>query len=227
MNPLLRSRAAHVFVESLATPLLSAEDAHHLLRVQRLRDGETVTVSDGRGGWRACVLASGELVPAGPVERIGPPTSTSITIAAAIPKGDRAEWMVQKLTEVGVDRIVLVDCARSVVRWSGDRAARNSERLARVAREAAMQSRRTNLPLVEGPLPVVEVLSRPGTVAAEPGAQPWPPMAGTTTVVVGPEGGFTAEELAHAAGVVSLGETVLRVETAAVVAAALAAHVHS
>jgi 16S rRNA (uracil1498-N3)-methyltransferase len=220
VNPLLRSSAAHVFVESLAAPTLDAEDAHHLLRVQRLRDGEVVTVSDGRGGWRACVLAAGELASAGPLQQTAP-NLPSVTIAAAIPKGDRAEWMVQKLTEVGVDRIVLVDCARSVVRWSGERAARSRERLFRVAREAAMQSRRTYLPVVEGPLPVVEVLARPGTVAAEPGAQPWPPMVGATTVVVGPEGGFTAAELAHAAGVVSLGETVLRVETAAVVAAVL------
>ena len=55
-----------------------------------------------------------------------------MTIAAAIPKGDRPEWMVQKLTELGVAAIVLVDCARSVVRWDGERAAGHRDRLARI-----------------------------------------------------------------------------------------------
>lgn len=225
MNPVLRSSAAHVFVESLAVPVLSADDAHHLLRVQRLRDGEAVTACDGQGEWRPCVLTGGELVPVGAAEQ-SPPT-TPITIAAAIPKGDRAEWMVQKLTEVGVDHIVLVECARSVVHWSADRAVRNRERLSRVAREAAMQSRRTRLATVEGPLPVVEVLARPGAVAAEPGAPRWSGAMTATAVVVGPEGGFTAAELAHAADTVSLGDTVLRVETAAVVAGVLASFARS
>ena len=56
MNPALRSSAAHVFVGSLAAPELDPDDAHHLVRVLRLRDGEPITASDGRGGWRSCTL---------------------------------------------------------------------------------------------------------------------------------------------------------------------------
>jgi 16S rRNA (uracil1498-N3)-methyltransferase len=217
MNPALRSSAAHVFVESLAAPELHPDDAHHLVRVLRLRDGEAVTASDGNGGWRPCTLAGGALRAVGEV--VQEPLQSAVTIAAAIPKGERLEWMVQKLTEVGVARIVLVECARSVVRWQGERVPRQMERLARVAREASMQSRRVCLPEVVGPVPFTAAVSAPGVVLADPAGAPW---AGEGTIVVGPEGGFTAEELADAAATVSLGHTVLRVETAALVAAVLA-----
>ena len=85
---------------------------------------------------------------------------------------------------------------------------------------AAAQCRRLTLPAVEGPVPYETVLagSPPGLVVAEPGG---PPMTATTTcVLVGPEGGFTPEELALAPGLVGLADTVLRAETAAVVAGA-------
>ncbi len=231
MNPLLRSSAAHVFVASLDEPELDSDDAHHLVRVLRLRDGEAVTASDGLGGWRPCVLSGGGLQVAG--EAVREPQPAPVVIAAAVPKGDRAEWMVQKLTEVGVTRLVLVDCARSVVRWTGERAERQRMRLMRVAREAAMQSRRVWLPSVEGPLPYSEVVRGPGVVVAEPGGAPWsasmattvrPDTDGAITVVIGPEGGFGPEELALAPALVSLGEHVLRVETAALVAAVRLVH---
>src|SRR6478609_8691653 len=76
---------------------------------------ETVTVSDGRGRWRTARWRAGGLEADGEVR--ADETPPGVTIAAAIPKGDRLEWMAQKLTEVGVGTIVLVDCARSVVRW--------------------------------------------------------------------------------------------------------------
>ncbi|MEN9646827.1 MAG: putative ribosomal small subunit methyltransferase [Actinomycetota bacterium] len=214
MNPALRHSAAHVFVESLDAPELSPDDAHHLFRVLRVRDGEVVTVSDGVGGWRAMRAAGGALVPDGPVER--EPAPAPCTIAAAIPKGDRAEWMVQKLTEIGVSEIVLLHCARSVVRWEGERGAKQLARLQRVAREAAVQSRRVWLPVVRGPVTFAEAAALPGAMLAEPdGARG---VAGST-VIIGPEGGFSAEELAAPLPRRRLVDTVLRVETAAIVAA--------
>ena len=73
-----------------------------------------------------------------------------MTIAVAPPKGERLEWLVQKCTEVGVDQLVLLVAERSVVRWDADRAARQLERLRRIAAEAAMQSRRVWLPTRDG-----------------------------------------------------------------------------
>jgi 16S rRNA (uracil1498-N3)-methyltransferase len=214
VNPALRSSAAHVFVASVEVPEPSPDDLHHLVRVLRLRDGEVVTVSDGVGAWRVTELAGGALVPRGEVQRVEAPQPC--TIAAAIPKGDRLEWMVQKLTEVGVTEIVLVHCARSVVRWDGDRAAKQLARLQRVAREAAVQSRRVWLPTLRGPVPFAEAATIPGVVLAEPDGQPG---IAASAVIIGPEGGFSAEELSLPLARLRLVDTVLRVETAAVVAA--------
>ena len=83
------------------------------------------------------------------------------TVAFAIPKADRPEWIVQKLTELGVARIVLLHAERSVVRWDGDRAARHLRKLRRVAVEALEQSRGSGCPTIVGPVPAADVL--PGT----------------------------------------------------------------
>lgn len=218
MNPALRTSAAHVFVESLADLTVHPDDGHHLFRVLRIREGECVTVSDGRGSWQATEVVGQSLRPAG--DPICDQVAPELTIASAIPKGDRAEWMVQKLTEIGVAEIVLLHCDRSVVRWEGDRAERPLARLRRVAKEAAMQSRRVWLPTVSGPVAVADVLVQEAVVVAEPAGVPvnmlgWSPRA----VVIGPEGGFSAGELASATQMVALGSNVLRIETAAMVAA--------
>lgn len=221
MRQALRSSAAHVFVDSLAAPQLTEEDQHHLLRVLRLRDGEPVTVSDGRGSWRACVVAGSSVVPTSAVEvEPVPPVCEVIT---AIPKGDRVDWLVQKLTEIGATRIVFLHCDRSVVRWSGDRGRRQLARMMRIARDASMQSRRVHLPLVEGPVEfaaAVAAADPASTVVAEPdGGAP----GMFRSVLVGPEGGFSPAELevaaAHSLRTVSLSDQVLRVETAGLVAA--------
>ena len=208
-----------MFVASLDAPELDPGDAHHLQRALRLRDGTEVTVTDGVGNWSLAVLA------AGAVELIGerrhvPAPQRDVTIAAAIPKGDRLEWMVHKLTELGAAHIVLLDCARSVVRWDGERAARHLDRLGKVVREAAMQSRRTRRPDVLGPVSVDELRRRSGVVMADPEGRALPSSADAVTVAIGPEGGFTTEETAGAP-LVALSDHVLRVETAAIAAAVL------
>ena len=219
MNPALRSSAAHVFVQSLAAPELHPDDAHHLFRVLRVRDGEVVTVTDGGGGWLVTQVAGQVLHPVS--DPVFEPAPAQLTIASAIPKGDRAEWLVQKLTEIGVARIVLVHCARSAVRWEGERGERHLQRARRVAREAAMQSRRVWMPDIAGPESLSAVVLQPNVVLAAPeGVAPADLAVTPATVVIGPEGGFTPDELACGAPSVRLGDTILRVETAAIVAAA-------
>jgi 16S rRNA (uracil1498-N3)-methyltransferase len=208
-----------VFVDDLESPALAPPDRHHLERVLRLRPGDPVTASDGRGGLRPCVLvAGGGLEPTGPPARHGRP-SPPITVAMAAAKGERSEWAVQKLTEAGVDEIVVFVADRSVVRWEGERAGRHLERLARVAREAAMQSRRVWLPAVRGVATFAAVAARPGAALADPGGAP--PSLSTPVVLVGPEGGWSDAERACGLPRVALGDGVLRVETAAVAAGLL------
>ncbi|MFP5489798.1 MAG: RsmE family RNA methyltransferase [Acidimicrobiia bacterium] len=215
----LRRAAAHVVVADVTVPVLGDDDAHNVFRVLRVGDGDVVSVTDGRGSWRLCRAAGGSIEPISDVETEDPPEHP-VTIAFTIPKMDRPEWIVQKLTELDVDRIVLLEADRSVVRWDEQRAAKHLAKLRRVAAEAAQQCRRVFVPEVVGPVPALSFL--PGAVAAEPGDHP---VAGAGpdaahVIAIGPEGGWSDRELAAAAGFVSLGPTVLRVETAALVAAA-------
>jgi 16S rRNA (uracil1498-N3)-methyltransferase len=216
MNPLLRGSAAHVFVELLDDPQLTPDDLHHLGRVLRLRAGAAVTCSDGQGAWRPCEFTGGGLLPTAGIER---DEAQSVHVYAAIPKGDRLDWMVQKLTEVGVTRLTLVDFERGVVRWSGDRIGKQLERLRRIAREAASQSRRVWLPSIEGPVSARE-LPMEGVVFADPDGAPLGKADAGSAVVIGPEGGFAPSEI-DGRDRRSMGRNVLRVETAAVVAATL------
>lgn len=211
----LRRASAHVLVEDVADPLLGDEAAHHLFRVLRIGDGEPVTVTDGAGHWRVCRARAGGVEPDGDLAFI-PRSSTPITVALAIPKQDRPEWIVQKLTELGVDAIAFCHAERSVVRWDAERAAKHLAKLRAVAAAALEQSRGVWLPDIAGPRSVNELL--PGAAAAEPGGRP---LAVTDRVIaIGPEGGWSPAELALAAATVSLGDTILRVETAALAAAA-------
>lgn len=199
--------------------MLAADDRHHLERVLRLRRGAVVTVADGIGGWRACTLgAAGVLDPTGAVQHV-PMAAPVITIAFAVTKGERPELVVQKLTELGIDRISPFHARRSVARWEGERAVRHVERLRRVAREASAQSRRAWLPVVTELVDLAELLGTPGTALADPGGDP--PSLAAPTVVIGPEGGFAPEEQALAGRTVALGPLTLRAETAAIAVGAL------
>jgi 16S rRNA (uracil1498-N3)-methyltransferase len=222
VNPLLRGSAAHVFVESLDAPVLRDDDEHHLRRVLRIRQTDAITVGDGAGGWLvANLLADGLGVASTPVFEPAPPNTT---ILSAIPKGDRPEWIVQKLTEVGITSIGFIHCARSVVQWDESRRPRQLERLRRVAREAAMQSRRLWLPQVRDVVPFDEAIKSISCAIADPDGEAM--TADIDTVLVGPEGGFTEGELAAANRRVAFSRNVLRVETAALTAAILLTQRH-
>jgi len=230
---LLPPAAAHVFVADLEHPDMDEADARHLSRSLRLRPGEVVTVSDGAGGWRVCRYRGGRggrgaraeagaLEPEGPATR-EPRPHPPVTVGFALSKGDRPEWTTQKLTEVGVDHIRPIVTSRTVVRWEGDRAARNHARLLRVATEAAMQARRTWLPTL-APLASLSEASRQASLVspvalAQAGGRP--PSLERPAVMVGPEGGWAPDELDWGLPTVGLGDGVLRVETAAVAAAVL------
>jgi 16S rRNA (uracil1498-N3)-methyltransferase len=209
---------AHAFVDDLEAPLLSADDRHHLERVLRLRAGAAVTVADGVGRWRL-IRFGPTLVPDGPVQVEESP-SPELTVAFALVKGDRPELVVQKLTELGIDRIVPMTTERCVVRWAEDRADHHHKRLVKVAREAAMQCRRAWLPVVEPVQAFGDVVARPGAVLADAGGGA--PSLNRPVVLVGPEGGWSPDERASASAI-GLGTHVLRAETAAVAAGVLLA----
>jgi 16S rRNA (uracil1498-N3)-methyltransferase len=232
VNPLLRSSQAHVFVSSFDDLALGADDEHHLGRVLRLAPTDVVTVSDGIGSWMTATWTpNGGLIATSEIRREPGRRVDSgaqrepITIGCAVPKGDRVELVVQKLTELGVERILLFETARSVVRWDEHKRKRQLVRLCRIAREASMQSRRLNLPVVEW-AEFSQLTAQNGVAVAEPGGQTLLSKA-VTTILIGPEGGFANDELSAAVPQIQLSELVLRVETAAIVAAALLVSLHN
>lgn len=224
VDPDRRRASSHVLLDGpdgFDDDLIALGDdvEHHLRRVLRLRDGDVVSVTDGAGRWRMAVVRTTNstlhLEPAGDVAFEGRPAP--FAIATAIPKGDRLDWLVQKTVEVGVDRLVFIHADRSVVRWSPERAAKQRARLQRIADESTRQSRRVWRTELAGPVAAASVLA--GAAVAEPDG---PPIEqGEALVAIGPEGGWTADELALAPRRVGLGANILRVETAAVVAATL------
>jgi 16S rRNA (uracil1498-N3)-methyltransferase len=212
----LRRSAAHVFVDDIESLQLNDDDLHHLVRVLRIRESDEVSVGDGRGSWRmASIAKDGVVRPTSEIER-QPEPAWRVGVAFVPIKGEKPELVAQKLTEVGVDDILIVASSqRQVVRWEEGRRERNTERLTKVVREASMQCRRTWLPSLR----VVDDLSelaRAGAAVAEPNGDDL--VATDRVVVVGPEGGFTNEELAAFDRRVGLGDYVLRAETAAIVA---------
>ena len=220
MHPLLRQSSAHVFVDNIDQPFLHDADESHLRKSLRLRVGEPVTVSDGAGTWRLCTWnGSHYLEVAGDIHREAVP-SQQLSVAVAPVKGDRTDLAIEKLTEVGIDRIiVLAPLRRSVVRWDDKKTQHHVDRLTRIVRGAAMQSRRVFVPQVVGPMSLSAVALLPGAYFAEPGGLA--PVGSCQTIVIGPEGGFDDDELTLAQGTVDLGPAILRAETAAIVAATL------
>ncbi len=220
MNDALRRSAAHVFVDQLDGGHLEHDDVHHLVKVLRIRESDVISVSDGRGSWATATLRpDGELgllegphfVPA-PTHRLG--------VAFVPVKGEKPELVVQKLTEIGIDDIYpLAPTAYSVVKWEADRAEKHHVRLAKVAREAAMQSRRVWLPEVHRVQQLANLMADHAVALAQPGGAPLD--ASHHLVVGGPAGGVSQEGLHGAPGTVSRGDSVLRAETAAIGAGTL------
>jgi 16S rRNA (uracil1498-N3)-methyltransferase len=205
---------------------LDADQARHLTRVCRFGVGDVVEVFDGRGyASDARVEAIGdrhaELVSVGaPLpERRAP---VSLTLATAVPKGERFDWLVEKATELGVERVVPIIAERSVV----EPGLAKLERLRRLIVEASKQCGRSRLMVLDKAVAWRAFAERAGNVLkllADPQAAPppgWPAVTtgGSVILAIGPEGGFTAAEIELAGDLgwcpISLGNTILRIETA-------------
>lgn len=211
---------AFAFVDDLAAPALGDAEQHHLERVRRLRTGAPLTVGDGAGSFRSVTFGPA-LTVVGPIESVPLRTPTT-TVGFALTKGDKPELVVQKLTELGVDRILPLAAARSVVRWDGERATRGVARLRQVAREAAMQSRRSRLPTLEDLATVADAATALAGIAGlceQDGAEA--PTLRRPTLLVGPEGGWDEAERSCGLPLVGVGHTTLRADTAALAAGVL------
>lgn len=212
--------------------------AHQVRRVLRLRPEARICLlpGDGQEVVTELVRISAAEAVVRVLERRRPEVERkhALEVALAVLKGERLEWCVQKLTELGVTDLVLLVAERCVPDPGPSRWPARVARLERVAAEAVEQCGRTRLPRIAGPLPLSGYLARPSPGprllldpdAARPLAR-LVPAEGPLALLVGPEGGWTASETADAvrAGAVQveLGPRILRAETAAVAAVGLAA----
>lgn len=225
-------------IESQTAFLTDSEQLHHLKDVLRLKVNEGVNVSDGAGNDYAGVITAIGKQQAEirvTLKKTAPSPSLKLTVACAIPKGNRLDEIIDYLTQLGVERIIPMRTKRVVVKLDSTGAESRLKRWQKIALSAAQQSQQSRIPIIE-PLtgfedvvlnsqvydlklipnltgerkPIKDILaeSRPKNII----------------LLIGPEGDFTPEEVVLALNkgflAVSLGDTVLRVATAAIAAAA-------
>lgn len=229
---------------------LSPRDFRHLLLVLRLEPGDRVMLADPSGLVTEAVIR--DVSAARVTADVGTPTAPAarprVALAQGLARRERMELVVQKATELGVAEIVPVAFARSVVKLAEDRAGKRTERWRLIAEEAAKQSQRGEIPFVHEPVDLAGLLEV--TAVYDVVLVPWEETVGSAKpipgigealaaaeatpqssvlIVIGPEGGLEPGEvsaLVQAAGAipVGLGDTILRTETAAIVAVALASY---
>ena len=219
--------------------IINGPDAQHIRRALRMQPGEHLTVCDGQGTDYACQITAfeGEGVRLSVLSQAPSCTepSLAVTLYQGLPKGDKMDWILQKVVELGVTAVVPVATRRSVARLEG-KADKKQERWQRIAAEAAGQCGRGMLPSVERPLSWSQALSclsgEPALVFYEGGGRPLRELVTPSTrrlsVFVGPEGGFDPEEIdairRQGGGVATLGPRILRCETAPLAALTLLMH---
>ncbi|MDB5083862.1 MAG: hypothetical protein JWN30_748 [Bacilli bacterium] len=234
---------------------IRGDDAAHIAKVMRMSAGDTIIVCNNLG--RAVQAELLEVHPGAVTARIiaederqSEPDKCQLTLVQALPKGDKLEYIVQKGTEIGVNKFALMETERTIVQYGSSKAERKLERLRKIAKEAAEQSHRRRIPVIEPPKPFSRFVSSVSEFDAVflcyegqglPGLRstlsPFAAKLNTGSaaalqtplsiaICIGPEGGLSVAEVSHAQTapnvfVVTLGQRVLRTETAGIVAAAV------
>ena len=214
---------------------LTADEARHLREVLRLKPGDEVSVFDGEGKeYRARVVQArrefAELELGEEIATARPESPLQITLAVALLKGEKFDLVVQKATELGVNKIVpLITRYADIKLRDQNDATKRVARWQRIALEAAKQSGRAVVPEVSLPVMFASLLDGGCVLFSEKGGHGLKQIeTDKITAIIGSEGGWSDEELdqARAAGaqIVTLGGRILRAETAAITAAALFQH---
>jgi len=215
------------------TARLEGDEARHLARVMRAKTGDTVELFDGQGtSWTATVQAiqrNHVLLRLDQKQSETISNKPTITLAVALPKGDRQKWLIEKITELGTDSLVPLTTTRSVA----EPTAAAISRLQRGVIESCKQSGRNRLLEITQPQSLHNLLTTSSAslrILACPDGTPMQSILlkpiDNILIAIGPEGGFTDEEIrtANASGFaqMSLCQNILRIETAAIAAAVIA-----
>jgi 16S rRNA (uracil1498-N3)-methyltransferase len=223
---------------------LEETEGRHAVEVLRLKAGDAVSVFDGAGRVASArlIVAGKRRVEAGIVDVMQCPAPAGrTTLVQALPKGKLFEWILEKAVELGVSRVVPLLTERTVVHLDGAEREKKREKWERVVIEACKQCGQNWMPEVALPVTLPVFLREPAAPSSivaslHPGALPLKgtlpaTLGGDALILVGPEGDFTPEEMERmvewGARPVTLGEIVLRVETAAMLCMSVIGHLRS
>ena len=213
---------------------ITEEDVRHIAAVLRMKTGDALLLCDGQGAEYQVTIAEiskSEIKTEIVSQRHREITAPRITLGQGLPKSDKMDWIVQKATELGVANIVPLATERTIVKIRDEE--KRISRWQKIAREAAMQSNRVDIPAIGQVVSFKDFLrtqnSEPRTLLLLPWEEGTTPIKGVLrgnqditriVVLIGPEGGFSSVEasLAREKGfhAVSLGPNILRTETAAI-----------
>lgn len=217
---------------------ITGDDAHHIQQVMRFKIGDKVICSNGVD--REAVVEIVDLEPkqvrADIVESLAMNNEAAVDvwIAQSLPKADKMETVIQRCTELGAARFIPFTSQRTIVKYNDKKEGRRLERWHKIAKEAAEQSHRNRIPAIDGPRSWKELLKLVPDVSLalicyeQEEARTFKTLLKQNTslqsvlLIVGPEGGFTADEVSEATAAgchaISLGRRILRTETAAMAA---------
>ena len=212
--------------------ILSENDAHHVLHVMRMKKGDEIEAVCNNKLYSAIIK---ETSPLKIVIDYEIPSESElpvpVTLFFALAKGDKIDFVVQKATELGASKIVLINTERSIVKFEGNKVENKLERFRKIAKEASEQSHRLRIPEIVG---VIDIKRIPDELLADINLLAYEKEAGSTSsldeaidhksvsIMIGPEGGFSEKEVellvSKGFKLVSLGKRILRTETAAIYA---------
>jgi len=213
---------------------ISGEDVRHIVKVLRMKTGDELLLCDGKGAEYSVKIAQvdkSEITTDVNTRSKREIRNPLITLGQGLPKSDKMDWIVQKATELGVATIVPIVTERTIVKIRDEE--KRVSRWQKIAREAAMQSNRPDIPKVGAVSALKDFLRtlnpEPRTLHLLPWEEGTVPIKGVLranpgitniVVLIGPEGGFSSTEAAmakeHGFHLVSLGQNILRTETAAI-----------
>jgi len=223
---------------------IEKEESHHIIDVMRLKEGDPITVFDGTGreydGKIGTVANKRVTIGILSSRTVSKKIKTSIALAQAMPKKDKMDLIVQKATELGVSKIIPIESSRTIVRVKGDKRQSKVDRWQKIAVEASKQSGRTELPGIgsitafadilasigEYDIAIMPCLSKRSVTLRQALKRANSPKS--ALVIIGPEGGFSDEEIGKAVKSgsvpVTLGPLVLKSDTAAIAALSILNH---
>ena len=218
---------------------ITGEDARHIMRVMRMKEGEEIVVVAQNIAYVCQIVAfEGDAVLVRPTDRTipSPELTINVTVACGLPKGDKLELIAQKATELGMFALLPFEAERSIVKWDAKKGAKKQERLQKIAKEAAEQSHRTQIPQIHEPVSFKQLVqlvekydvvfiadeedakAEKRTRFAEKLKKVYDKKSKSMLIVFGPEGGISRNEaealLQAGAQTMSLGPRILRAETA-------------